>query len=354
MARIKSDSYSIFTGSISENIIASGIDVSSYSSVFILVDENTHEHCWPHLMYSMSGLEHAEVIEIPSGEENKVLEICYHIWNTLSEVNADRKALMINLGGGVIGDMGGFAASTYKRGIDFIQIPTTLLSQVDASVGGKLGIDFEGYKNQIGVFNKPKAVFVDVSFLETLDERNMCSGFAEMLKHALIADAKQWEKLKQIKAVNAKQIARHISPAIKIKNTIVKKDFLEQNIRKTLNFGHTIGHAVESALLNTPSSLLHGEAIAIGMAIETILSNKLGLTLLQQQEIFSVLKQHFSLIHINEDVLQSILELIKQDKKNSHSTINCSLLTSIGNCAYDCAITEQEVVEAVNVYNTFI
>jgi 3-dehydroquinate synthase len=234
LARIKSDSYSIFTGSISENIIASGIDVSSYSSVFILVDENTHEHCWPYLMYSVSGLEHAEVIEIPSGEENKVLEICYHIWNTLSEVNADRKALMINLGGGVIGDMGGFAASTYKRGIDFIQIPTTLLSQVDASVGGKLGIDFEGYKNQIGVFNKPKAVFVDVSFLETLDERNMRSGFAEMLKHALIADAKQWEKLKQIKAVNAKHIAKYISAFNKNKKYHCKKRFSRAKHQKNV------------------------------------------------------------------------------------------------------------------------
>jgi 3-dehydroquinate synthase len=354
VARIKSDKYTIYVGALSETIVQSGINFSSYSKIFVLVDENTNAHCWPYLMYSVSGLEHAELIEIPSGEPHKTLEICYQLWATLTEVNADRKSLMINLGGGVIGDMGGFVASTYKRGIDFIQIPTTLLSQVDASVGGKLGIDFEGYKNQIGVFNNPKAVFIDAAFLETLDARNLRSGFAEMLKHALIADAAQWQKLKALKQLKHLQLSKFITSSVRIKNNIVKQDFTEQGLRKILNFGHTIGHAIESALLNSPDSLLHGEAIAMGMVIEAILSKHCGLSDDEQNDILNVLQQHFSLFPIEADLQQKVMEYMKQDKKNQASNINFSLLNAIGSSQFDCFMSESQILQAISDYNRLV
>jgi len=341
-------------GVISESFAHSGIDLSKYSNIFILTDENTHKHCFPYLTYTLSGLEKANIIEIPSGEENKTIEMTAQIWSTLTELGADRKSLMINLGGGVIGDMGGFVASTYMRGIDFIQMPTTLLSQVDSSVGGKLGIDFEGYKNHIGLFSTPKAVFIDSTFLETLDQRNLKSGLAEMLKHGLIADSKHWLKLAMMKSLSKKSVEKYIATSIKIKNDIVKRDFKESGLRKVLNFGHTIGHAIESIFLEKENPFLHGEAVAIGMAVETCLSRNIGLMADEVEEILTVLKKNFSFIEITPEIESEILELIKLDKKNTNGNLSFTLLSAIGKVEFDCEISEHQIREAITKYNTFV
>ena len=341
-------------GVISESFAHSGIDLSKYSNIFILTDENTHKHCFPYLTYTLSGLEKANIIEIPSGEENKTIEMTAQIWSTLTELGADRKSLMINLGGGVIGDMGGFVASTYMRGIDFIQMPTTLLSQVDSSVGGKLGIDFEGYKNHIGLFSTPKAVFIDSTFLETLDQRNLKSGLAEMLKHGLIADSKHWLKLAMMKSLSKKSVEKYIATSIKIKNDIVKRDFKESGLRKVLNFGHTIGHAIESIFLEKENPFLHGEAVAIGMAVETCLSRNIGLMADEVEEILTVLKKNFSFIEITPEIESEILELIKLDKKNTNGNLSFTLLSAIGKVEFDCEISEHQIHEAITKYNSFV
>ena len=243
-----------------------------YSNVFVVVDENTRRYCLPLLRPVVSDL---KLIEIPSGEQNKGLDTCQSIWKQLMEQNADRNALVINLGGGVIGDMGGFCASTFKRGMDFIQMPSTLLSQVDASIGGKLGIDFMQVKNSIGLFKDPQAVLVDIRFLHTLPDHEVRSGFAEIVKHSLIADREQWNKIKELQELKDIDWEEYIYPSLLIKQQVVEQDPYEKGIRKALNFGHTIGHAIEGLALETARPLLHGEAIAIGMICESWLSHKI-------------------------------------------------------------------------------
>ncbi|MGZ4158944.1 MAG: 3-dehydroquinate synthase, partial [Bacteroidia bacterium] len=269
MTEIISNNYSVFvTNDISKEINRFfKTSKNKYSKIFILVDENTLKFCYPQLVEKIEPFEHAEIIEIDSGEESKTIEVCVQIWSALSEYGADRKSLFVNLGGGVIGDMGGFIASTFKRGMDFINIPTTLLSQVDASVGGKVGVDMNHFKNEIGVFNDPSAVFINLNFLNTLDKRQILSGFAEIIKHALIADVNYWAKVRTADFANFDSFDELVKTSVYIKNTIVLEDPKEKGIRKVLNFGHTVGHAVETFFLEQDSKkhLLHGEAIAIGM-----------------------------------------------------------------------------------------
>jgi len=260
---IKSDNYSIWLG---ENSL-SKLDISGYSKVAILVDENTKRNCLPKL----PQLENSIIIEVTSGEINKSISSCNYIWEQLSEHNFDRDSLLINLGGGVIGDMGGFAASTYKRGIDFIQVPTTLLAMVDASVGGKLGVDFNGLKNQIGLFNNPESVLIFPEFLETLPENQLKSGYAEVVKHALISDNNLWEKIISV-PFNEMNWGEIIETSINIKNKIVLSDPYEKGERKKLNFGHTFGHAVESYYLEKGTPILHGEAVLMGILLEVEMS----------------------------------------------------------------------------------
>ena len=251
------------------------IEKGKYSKVFVFTDSNTSEICLPVFREMLDDFSEFDLIETDPGEENKNIDFCIGIWKTLLDFEADRKCLMINLGGGVITDMGGFIASTYKRGIHFINIPTTLLAQVDASVGGKTGIDIDNVKNMVGTFTLPQAVFIETAFLKTLPECELLSGFAEMIKHGLIADKGYFEVLRNsdYKNLDAQAIYR----SVEIKNEIVTTDPHEQNLRKILNFGHTIGHAIEGySLLNDGSPLLHGEAIAAGMICEGYLSHKLN------------------------------------------------------------------------------
>ena len=314
------------------------------------MDENTKQHCLP--LFDLNLLT-ANVIEIKSGEINKNLDTCKYIWSQLIQHGADRNSILINIGGGVIGDMGGFCASTYMRGIRFIQIPTTLLSQVDASVGGKLGIDFQNLKNIIGQFNDPIAVFMDQVFYKTLDQRQLHSGFAEILKHALIKDVNHWESIKQIKSLKDfsewNSIVHH---SVNIKKEVVESDPFEKGLRKILNFGHSIGHAVESIYLNSPQAYLHGEAIAIGMICEAYLSHqKLALDHKYLEEIIEVIHKWFKLRHIPSQNLDAIVDRLKKDKKNEDGVFLFSLLPQIGNCEYNVACTSEEVEQAIHWYN---
>lgn len=235
-----------------------------YSRKFILVDENTISHCLPVLMMNVPSLARAEVIEIESGEKNKNIDIAIRLWEVLTELQADRRSVLLNLGGGVIGDIGGFVASTFKRGIDFLNVPTSLLAQVDASVGGKVGIDLNGLKNQIGVFKNPASVYIYPDFLKTLPKREVLAGFAEMLKHGLVLDEGHFYELKAFDLSRIDHLEALIMRSVHLKNEIVLDDPKEKNQRKLLNFGHTIGHALETyALENMTFSLPHGEAVAI-------------------------------------------------------------------------------------------
>lgn len=316
MKEIKSDDYSIWMG----NNSLSKLEVSSYSKIAILIDENTKRDC----LYKLPKIENSLIIEIPSGEENKNISTCNFIWEKLTENQFDRNSLLINLGGGVIGDIGGFCASTYKRGIDFIQIPTTLLAMVDASFGGKLGVDFKDLKNQIGVFNNPESVLIDPKFLQTLHVNELKSGFAEVVKHALIADQHLWSTITSTPFTNL-DWQEIITISVDIKNNIVLSDPLENGERKKLNFGHTYGHAIESYYLEKGTPILHGEAIFMGMILEIDLSS---ISEEEKQEIKNFILSNFSLPFTPKK--SDILSHLVNDKKNKEGKINFSLLNKIG------------------------
>ncbi|GGG25896.1 3-dehydroquinate synthase [Pontibacter amylolyticus] len=320
----------------------------AFSKIAVLVDENTLHHCYPQVKPHLP--EH-DIIQIQSGEAHKTLQTCEHIWQRMTELNLDRWSVLVNLGGGVIGDMGGFCAATFKRGMYFVQVPTTLLAQVDASVGGKTGIDFHGLKNHIGVYKEPKAVIIDPTFLNTLPQRQLKSGYAEIIKHWLIADAAAFEEQRHIGLFTEDwdALIRH---SVGIKSAVVEADPLEGGYRKVLNFGHTVGHAVESYLMEKPGrELLHGEAIAVGMLCEAYLSVKKELLTkreLDQIEMFMV--SIYEKVKITEEDIQSMAKLALQDKKNTHSTINCTLLQGIGRAVWDQPVTLAEIQEALRYY----
>ena len=325
---------------------------TKFSKIAVLVDENTYHSCYP--VISVLPVHH--IIEIKSGEEQKNLNTCQHIWQKLTDFEFDRKSLLINIGGGVIGDMGGFCAATYKRGIKFVQIPTTLLSMVDASVGGKLGIDFNGFKNHIGVFEEPKGVYVYPGFLRTLDRRELRSGFAEIIKHCLIRDAVMWQEIQNISQANLNDIhfdwTHLIKHSIQIKAAVVKEDPKESGLRKILNFGHTIGHAVETYFLEKDAErLLHGEAIAVGMICEAWLSFHKGhISKVELETIVHYLLTIYGKVKVHPQAISQILPLTMQDKKNSFGKVKFSLLNKVGDCGYDHEVTETEMKESLLYY----
>jgi 3-dehydroquinate synthase len=328
------------------------IEKGKYSKVFVFTDGNTSEICLPVFREMLDDYSEFDLIETDPGEENKNIDFCIGIWKTLLDFEADRKSLMINLGGGVITDMGGFIASTYKRGIHFINIPTTLLAQVDASVGGKTGIDIDNVKNMVGTFTLPQAVFIETAFLKTLPERELLSGFAEMIKHGLIADKDYYQVLKTSDYKNPD--AQAIFRSVEIKNEVVTTDPQEQNLRKILNFGHTIGHAVESyALSNNPMPLTHGEAIAIGMVCEAFLSHRnSNLTAEELEDITTYITSLYPTYNIVSESFDDLLTLMQSDKKNEHGQVMFSLLESIGHCEYNCIVSAQDIKESLNYYNS--
>ncbi|MEM1137974.1 MAG: 3-dehydroquinate synthase, partial [Bacteroidota bacterium] len=322
--------------------------------ICVLTDENTQKLCYPIIKDFIP--QHHIVLQITSGEEHKNLQTCEVIWQFLTENKFDRKSIFINLGGGVIGDMGGFCAATFKRGISFVQIPTTLLAQVDASVGGKLGIDFNGFKNHIGVFKMPKKVIIYPNFTKTLSEREIISGYAEVVKHALIKDEPHWQALKKhsnLTQINWDEVIPH---SIEIKADVVEEDPFEKGIRKILNFGHTIGHAIESHFLSKKSNkLLHGEAIAVGMICESYISYKRNFidkdTL---QQIIDHFTKIFPTVQITDDDVTAITPLVMQDKKNSDGKINASILRASGEALFDQIITLEDVKESITYYRVNI
>ena len=325
------------------------LNANSYTNIQVLVDEKTFRYCYPAIQ---KILPKHNLVKIKSGEQQKHLGTCQTIWESMTNYELDRHALMINLGGGVIGDMGGFCAATYKRGIDFIQIPTTLLSQVDASVGGKLGVDFQGLKNHIGIFQIPKTVLIDADFLNTLSFSEKRSGFAEIIKHCLIMDADKWNIIRR-KDFEEQDFNDLIAHSVAIKQRIVEADPTEKGLRKILNFGHTLGHAIETYFLGKPKlHLLHGEAIAAGMICEAFISFKRGM--IDQKTLENIEEFIFSIYGkatIKDSDFEEIITLTAQDKKNKGKEIRFSLLEGAGKCIYDIPVSCIEMRLALQYYH---
>jgi 3-dehydroquinate synthase len=353
METISGTNCNIYFGTKGYETLASILLPSKYSKLFILVDENTSQHCLPHFLSNLATEIEIEIIELEVGEIHKNIATCTEVWGALSELGADRKSILLNLGGGVISDLGGFVACTFKRGIDFINIPTTLLAMVDASIGGKNGVDLDHLKNQIGIIHEPKAVVIDTHFLETLPQNEMRSGLAEMLKHGLIHDASYWNKFKNLKDLNTNHLEVLIHQSIQIKNEIVSIDLREENIRKSLNFGHTLGHAIESYFLeeNSQITLLHGEAIAVGMILESYLSKEKGLLSNDEyQEIKYIINDVFERVSFSNEAIQKIIELLDYDKKNEFAIIQFVLLEGIGKSIINQTIDNSLIYKAFDDY----
>lgn len=325
MKIINSNNYKVLIG---ENIL-SKYDFSKYSKIGILTDINTHTLCLPILLEKVPKLLNALIIQIKYGEENKNIETCTYIWEKMIEQDFDKNSILINLGGGMIGDIGGFCASTFKRGIDFIQVPTTLLAMTDAAIGGKLGVDFNNFKNAIGLVKDPKSVLIYPSFIKTQKKEDLLFSFIEVVKHALIDDIKLW---KEIKKTNFEDLIWQdiISKSVEIKNNIVLEDPNEKRQRKKLNFGHTFGHAIESFYLQQGTPIMHGQAIAQGILLEIRLSK---LSQKEKKEINTYIQSTFSLP--NTPKKSKLLPFLVNDKKNIKGKINFSLLNGIGNCSVD-------------------
>ena len=343
----------IYIGKLKDNkhLFFEAVSSQKRSSIIIICDENTKQFvsiikdC-----ISKDQLNNVHTFEMASGEDNKTLQTVVKIWDFLSHLKCRRDTLIINLGGGVITDMGGFVAATYKRGIDFINVPTTLLAMVDAAIGGKTGIDYLEFKNQIGAFYHPTATFIDADFLNTLPKEQLLSGFAEVLKHGLIADSNYWKACTQVNfdSLNWNEI---INKSIFIKEQIVQSDPFEKGDRKKLNFGHTIGHGIESYFLSTNTPILHGYAVAVGMICESFISFKKGL--LSQEELNAIvdyLKNRYNKITFDNTSFIEMIEFMKQDKKNTNSPLNVTLICGIGNANINYSVNENEIIEALNYY----
>lgn len=324
---------------------------NEYSKKIILVDENTEKYCLPIFLENIKTT--FDVICIPQGEEYKNLQTAQYIWSEMLRLNADRHSICINLGGGVIGDIGGWAASSYMRGMDFIQVPTTLLSMVDASVGGKLGIDFQGVKNIIGLIKDPNGVFIFPEFLRTLSDRLVKSGYAEILKHGLISDRSYWNRIKNINPETNTDWKNIIFESVKIKRSVTETDPKERGLRKILNFGHTIGHAIESLSFRSKKPLLHGEAIGIGMITEAHLGYQKGY--LPQSDLDETVETINTVYGDLSDYiphLQDLEDLMKMDKKNKSGKIKFSLLKEIGKAVYDIEADSKMIQNSLNFYKS--
>ena len=335
------------------SLLKEKIKLNDFNSVFILVDENTDKYCLE-IFINKSEIDNYKKIVIKSGEENKNIDTCISVWKELNSQKADRKSLLINLGGGVLTDIGGFIASTYLRGIEFVNVPTTLLGMVDASHGGKTGIDFLGLKNQIGVFNMPIDVILDSVYLKTLSKEEYLNGFAEIFKHSFITDSSDLNFNSLIKLDFFNDVDFIINKYSDIKNQIVKIDRYESNSRKVLNLGHTIGHALESYshLSNTLDKLKHGEAIIIGLITELYISYKLNdFSLDTVDKLKEVSLNYFSRINLNHSNLKSIYDLMIFDKKNEKGSVNFVLLDKGGRPVVDQKVDYDVFIESFTYYN---
>ncbi|MFD2602983.1 3-dehydroquinate synthase [Flavobacterium suzhouense] len=355
MEAIKTSSYTIYFNEYCYTYLQEVLLPENYSTLFVLADTNTSQYCLPNFLAQVATELPIEIIEIEAGEINKSIETCIEVWHALTELGADRKSIVINLGGGVVTDLGGFVASTFKRGMDFINVPTSLLAMVDASVGGKTGVDLGILKNQIGIINNPTAVLIDINFLDTLPSNQMRSGLAEMLKHGLIADKNYWTQFFDLNNLTTDDLGQLIHESILIKNNIVEQDPKEKGIRKALNFGHTIGHAIESYFLENSAKepLLHGEAIAIGMIIEAYLSLQQNLISINDYiEVKTVIENIFEKVDFNENDIAEIIKLLVHDKKNVSGEVQFVLLDKIGKTVINKTAENSLIVKAFADYKT--
>ena len=331
--------------------LSEAVEACEHDRVFVLADETTERCCLP-VVEGFDVLRDARRIIIGATDTHKTLQSLAHVWEELGNGGATRHTLLINIGGGMVTDLGGFAASTFKRGINYINIPTTLLSMVDASVGGKTGINFNGLKNEIGVFNNASTVILDTQFLKTLDAENICSGYAEMLKHGLISNEQMWAELLRfdLEHPDLQQLRGMVADSVAVKERIVTEDPTEKGIRKALNLGHTVGHAFESLAL-TRKPVLHGYAVAWGLICELYLSTlKTGFPTDKMRQTVTFIKEHYGKMPVTCDDYPTLLELMTHDKKNVAGTINFTLLGGIGDIRINQTATKEEICEALDFY----
>ncbi len=355
MTSIQSTGYSIHFNEDAYQQLNDYLSSDHISTVFVLVDENTHKHCYAEFLSNLSIKKEVKVIEIKAGETHKNITTCVAVWKKLTDFGADRKSLLINLGGGMVTDLGGFVASTFKRGIKFINIPTTLLSMVDASVGSKTGVDLDNLKNLIGLFSNPEMVLIDSNYLQTLSARETRSGVAEIIKYGLTFDRKLLDDIKNDNWKNISKLNVIIYQSITIKNDVVLQDPKEEGLRKVLNYGHTVGHAIESYFLEhkTLENLTHGEAIAIGMVIEAYLSYKLhNFPLTELTALKEYISKTFGKTIIATEHYTTILGLMKHDKKNINGSIRYILLKDVSDFVINATAPTELVVEGLDYYSS--
>lgn len=341
----------VISGNLERDLV-SAISECEHDRIFVLTDETTQQLCWPKIK-NFKALKDCTPIIIKATDTHKNLDTLAEVWQALSNGGATRHSLMINLGGGMVTDLGGFAASTFKRGIDFINIPTTLLAMVDASVGGKTGINFGGLKNEIGVFSDSRFVIINTQFLDTLDHDNICSGYAEMLKHGLISDERTWAELVTFDLDNPdlSQLQRMVADSIKVKERIVEADPHEHGIRKALNLGHTMGHAFESFAMRRGTPILHGYAVAYGLISELYMSaRKTAFPTDRMHQTVRFIRENYGTLNITCDDYPTLIELMHHDKKNTSGIINFTLLGNVGDIRINQTATEEEIKEALDFF----
>jgi len=342
----------IISNSLSADLSAF-LDSHSYDKLFILTDTNTAAKCFP-LLKDIPRIQQGQLLTIQSGDTHKDLEQLSTVWQTLSKQGASRHSLLVNLGGGMITDLGGFAAATFKRGLQTLNIPTTLMASVDAAVGGKTGINFNGLKNEIGAFHSPLRVFIDCAFLRTLDRDNLLSGYAEMIKHALISDSEHYVSVLSLdlnRPIDYPQLNLMVARSVRIKERIVEEDPHEHGIRKALNLGHTIGHALESLSFKQNRPLLHGHAVAAGLVCELYLSYKqCSFPSNRLTQLTHYIKEYYPAFPFDCKVYESLYELMTHDKKNEGGIINFSLLADIGQVRLNQSVTKERILESLDFY----
>ncbi|WP_294786797.1 3-dehydroquinate synthase [Prevotella sp.] len=341
----------VISGNLERDLV-NAISECEHDRIFVLTDETTQQLCWPKIK-NFKALKNSTPIIIKATDTHKNLDTLSQVWQALSSGGATRHSLMINLGGGMVTDLGGFAASTFKRGIDFINIPTTLLAMVDASVGGKTGINFGGLKNEIGVFSDSRFVIINTQFLDTLDHDNICSGYAEMLKHGLISDERTWAELVTFDLDNPdlSLLQRMVAESIKVKERIVEADPHEHGIRKALNLGHTMGHAFESFAMRRGTPILHGYAVAYGLISELYMSaRKTAFPTDRMHQTVRFIRENYGTFNITCDDYPTLIELMHHDKKNTSGIINFTLLGNVGDIRINQTATEEEIKEALDFF----
>ena len=341
----------VISGNLERDLV-NAISECEHDRIFVLTDETTQQLCWPKIK-NFKALKNSTPIIIKATDTHKNLDTLSQVWQALSNGGATRHSLMINLGGGMVTDLGGFAASTFKRGIDFINIPTTLLAMVDASVGGKTGINFGGLKNEIGVFSDSRFVIINTQFLDTLDHDNICSGYAEMLKHGLISDERTWAELVTFDLDNPdlSQLQRMVAESIKVKERIVEADPHEHGIRKALNLGHTMGHAFESFAMRRSTPILHGYAVAYGLISELYMSaRKTAFPTDRMHQTVRFIRENYGTLNITCDDYPTLIELMHHDKKNTSGIINFTLLGNVGDIRINQTANEEEIKEALDFF----